>query len=253
MKSLHTIALISTAAFSLAVVGCSSSETIEGEDVVAAPVFDDGQGQEAVPEAADTPAYPGPYSNNVGGTVRNYGFRGYANYIADPTISDVQLSHFYNPDWASKYGPGSIHGEGTAKPKAVVLMMSSVWCGPCKYEAEVVLPVEIPQYPEAQFVGSLIDGPQPGTPCSYLHLTNWVDDYQQDVQYPMVIDPTEQITPIMEPAYPSNMIIDTRTMQIMFMEAGAIGREFPSGVSFWAALEAILADNYEPGQSDGQF
>jgi hypothetical protein len=122
-------------------------------------------------------------------------------------------------------------------------MMSAVWCGPCQYEASVLLPAHIPEYPEATFVATLIDGPTVGTPAILKDVEGWAKAY--DVFYPLVNDPAESIMALYEPAFPGNMIIQTSDMRIMFRMAGAADPDSAPGAQFWSILQQVIDGTYQ--------
>jgi hypothetical protein len=226
----------------LALTGCTVEETQQLPDENA-PAFDEGQGQEPAPEPTDTISYPGPQGYTVGSIIKNFALYGFANHGATPAPTEVQLSHFYNPTGSDVFPPGSKYGEGTPKPKAIVLMMSAVWCGPCNDEANLFLPVVVPQYaPEAVFVATLIDGPQGGVAATLLDVENWAVKYQdaKDVFYPLVNDPKSQIMQVFEPAFPGNMIIRTSDMRIIERVAGSQ----PASAPFWTTLQQVIDGTY---------
>jgi hypothetical protein len=210
-------------------VGCAEDE--------AAPPFPEGSGQ-AAPDAA---AYPGgPYGISIGSTVANYKFIGFANAaVLNNQMQEIKLSDFYNPTGADLYPEGSPYGAGQAKPKALLIDVASVWCGPCNYEAANVLPGLHQQYKPmgGEFLLQLADGPTPGEPAEPTHLSNWTNKY--DVDYPAAIDPTYKLGALFEAdAFPANMIIRTKDMKIVEVIAGA-----PEvGSSFWNTYEKVLQD-----------
>ena len=119
-KGLITVA---ATAMAFATVGC----TTQGEDTVADP-FPEGTGQAApAPEAyPDTPTGFGE-----GAIIPNLEFIGYANFMnpANEGVQIVKLSDFYNPTGNEVFPEGSPYGAGTPKPKALNMLISSVWCG----------------------------------------------------------------------------------------------------------------------------
>jgi hypothetical protein len=210
-------------------VGCS------GEDQVA-PSFPEGSGQ----PAAGAPDYPaGPYGIGVGSVVANYQFVGFANAMENSGgMQAIQLADFYNPTGTDLFPEGSPYGSGTPKPKALLIDVSSVWCGPCNYEADQVLPGLYAQYqPQGgEFLLQLADGPTPGTAAEPKHLYNWTQKY--DVDYPATIDPTYKLGALFEAdAFPANMIIKTQDMTIVEVLSGAP----EPGDSFWTTFEKVMS------------
>jgi hypothetical protein len=210
-------------------LGCAEDE--------AAPTFPDGSGQ----TAPDSAAYAvGPYGISVGSTIANYKFIGFANAaVVNNRMQEIKLSDFYNPTGSDLYPENSPYGAGQAKPKAVLIDVASVWCGPCKYEAANVLPSQHAKYKPmgGEFLLQLADGPTPGKPAEPSHLSSWTNKY--DVDYPAAIDPTYKLGALFEAdAFPANMIIRTKDMKIVEVMAGAPDVDD----SFWTIYEKVLQD-----------
>ncbi|HSN97458.1 MAG TPA: hypothetical protein VLS89_04135 [Candidatus Nanopelagicales bacterium] len=213
----------------LAITGCAEDEL--------APPFPGESGQEA-PDAAAYPA--GPYGISVGSTIANYKFVGYINAMqVSDALQEIRLSDYYNPTGDAVYSDSpqeAQYGTGNPKPKALLIVVSSVWCGPCNYEAETVLPGEYAQHKPAggEFLMQLADGPTPGEPAGQTDLYKWTLKY--DVNYPSAIDPSYKLGALFNSdAFPANMIIDTRDMSIVEVIAGA------PDAGFWNKFEQVLA------------
>ncbi|AKT43377.1 TlpA family protein disulfide reductase [Chondromyces crocatus] len=207
--------------------GCVSEEL--------APPFPNGSGQDAI----DVAAYPeSPYGIRVGSTIANYKFVGYANASeVNDALQEIRLSDFYNPtgeDVYSDEGRDVQYGAGKAKPKALLIVVSSVWCGPCNYEAEKVLPDEYKRFaPHGEFLLQLADGGTPGDPAKQRDLYNWTRKYKVD--YPSAIDPSYKLGSLFNAdAYPANMIVDTRDMSIVQVVSGS-----PSS-GFWNTFQRVV-------------
>src|SRR5262249_47019464 len=129
-------------------VGGSSAATGgAGTNVGGGPEFSKGTGQEAQPEV---PYPPGPYGSIIGATISNLEFFGFP----DPQSSTlelklIRLSDFYNPTGAELFPEGSPYGGGLPKPKAVLINAGAMWCTPCKYEMQTVLPPAYSTYKPA--------------------------------------------------------------------------------------------------------
>ena len=219
-------ALVAGAA--LALVGCSSEAHTDEKPP---PVADDGI-------ANDGNYAPGPYGVVQGKTIANYEFLGFVNPLADSsTLQTIKLGDFYNPTGSEVFPEGSLYGAGKPKPKALLINVSAVWCGPCQYEADEILPVEYAKYKPlgGEFLLELADGPTPGTAALEKHLSAWTNKY--DVDYPSTIDPQYQLGALFEAAaYPGNMIVRTKTMAIVAIVSGA-----PDQV-FWGEFEGLLEE-----------
>jgi len=201
-----------------------------------APAFPEGTGQ----QAANAKAYPaGPYGVGKGSTIANYKFVGYANAMkVNNALQGIELADFYNPTGTDVFAEGSVYDVGSPKPKAILIDVASVWCGPCNFEADKILPGLYAEYhPKGgEFLLQLADGPTPGKAATSKSLYNWTSQY--DVNYPATIDPTYKLGALFDAAaYPSNFIIDARTMKIVEVIAGAP----QEGGPFWKLYEKVLA------------
>ncbi|MCC6553031.1 MAG: TlpA family protein disulfide reductase [Polyangiaceae bacterium] len=177
---------------------------------------------------------------SIGSTITNYKFIGFANaMLLSTAMQEIKMSDFYNPTGVDTFPEGSPYGSNAPKPKALLIDVSSVWCGPCNYEADVVLPVQHAKYkPQGgEFLLQLADGPTPGKAAQPDHLYTWTSQY--DVDYPAAIDPTYKLGALFEAdAFPANMIIRTKDMKIVEVVSGAPEADS----SFWDIFEAVLND-----------
>lgn len=232
----------------LALFGCNTTGTGGGDDgddegngkggngeQTKAPEFPEGTGQ--APQVAK--AYPpGPYGLFKGTVIRNMKFIGFPNAMKDATaMKEVQLADFYNPTGDAVYEEGTIFEPGTPKPTALLINAGSVWCPPCNEEAKVTLPKAYDKYKPigGEILSVLIDGTTPGIAATPKSLFNWSQKY--DTVYALVLDPASQIMELSSSeAFPTNFIIDTRTMTIIDVIAGA-----PQiGDSFFAKYEKVI-------------
>jgi hypothetical protein len=142
------------------------------------------------------------------------------------------------------FPPGSGYGAGVAKPRALQLITSATWCGPCNAEAANVLPGEYAELkPQgAHFLTVLIDGPQPGTAAKIVDIFNWASAY--DVNYSIVVDPEAKVMPLYEAAFPGNMLIRTSDMRLIIRVAGSPDPNNPSD-PFYTAFHQVLAGTYQ--------
>jgi hypothetical protein len=182
--------------------------------------------------------YPaGPYGVSVGSVLTNYEFVGFPSPEVDTTLVPMRLGDFYNPTGDGVYPEGSPYGAGKPMPKAIVVVVSAVWCAPCNYEADQILPGKLVEYEPkgADFFMQLIDGPNPGTPATETHLAKWTNKY--DVDYPATLDPSYQLQALLTgTSFPASLIIDTRTMTLRLARTAGVDE------SFWAELEAVLGE-----------
>jgi hypothetical protein len=211
------LALSSLAVFALVSAGCATeSEVSDGEEVAD---IDEG-GQEQV-QHADA-AYPeGPFGDEVGSIIRNYQFRGFARpqdgNFAGQVIS---MSDFYNPTGTEMHAADSIYGE-KPKPKAMMVIIAAGWCGPCQQEAKNILPGEYAEFaPQgAEFLTIMAEDASYNEP-NLKDIENWSTKYK--AQWPSVVDGQFKFFALAaEPAFPANILIDTRTMTIVDRVAGA--------------------------------
>lgn len=214
--------------------------------------FPSGSGQE-IAASGDLPYAPGPYGISVGSVMPNWRYYGYAhpeNDVGGP-MTEIQLAEFYNPTGADVYPPGSVMGEGAPKPKALAVVMSAVWCGPCQEEARLILPDQYTKYkPQGgEFMANLADGR--GGPADQINLDGWVSSFVVD--YPLVFDPNYRLFQVApEFVWPTNYIVDTRTMRIVMAIAGPaipVNLCSPSDLTtdncqFWQVFEEVLAGTY---------
>ncbi len=204
-----------------------------------APEFEKGQG-EALPAA--NAAYPeGPYGFEVGSILPDMQFLGYPDFVnRGAEMRIVKLSDFYNPTSAETFGDDLAYfGLGQAKPRALVMLISSVWCGPCRQEAANVLPGEFAHWKPlgGHFLAILIDGADPGTPATVDELFGWSSTFQP--QYTMTMDPSNHVMAFYEPAFPGNIIVRTSDMKIIRRVAG-----IPQA-DFWNTFSQVLDGTYQ--------
>ena len=207
-----------------------------GGEETKAPEFPTGTGQ--APQAAK--AYPAaPFGMAPGSIIANYKLIGFPNAMKDSTtLKEIQLADFYNPTGDGVYEEGSVFEAGTPKPKALLINIGSTWCPPCNHEADVVLPPLYLKYKPmgGEFLLQLQDGPTPGINATTKSLYNWTQKY--DVDYPGTIDPAAKLMALSESdAFPTNFIINTRTMMIVDVIAGSP----EPGSSFFKTFEKVLA------------
>lgn len=218
--------------FGLVLAGCTG----EVDDERLAPAYPEGSGQ--APQGKVQ--YPeGPYGSGKGATIANYKFVGFVNAVADSSqLQEIRLADFYNPTGDGVYEEDSPFEPGSPRPRGLLLSVSAVWCAPCNYEADVILPEEYPKYKAlgGEFFVQLADGATPGKAANAKALEAWTKKYEVD--YPMAIDPAYQLGALFEAdSFPANMIIDTRTMRIVDVVAGS-----PEvGGPFWKTFDEVLA------------
>ncbi|NUP08067.1 MAG: TlpA family protein disulfide reductase [Polyangiaceae bacterium] len=250
----HGAALVAVCSFALAAAGCESNGEPDDSTVEAGgggagaggsnaggaantgdggPEFPEGTGQ----LATERLPYPeGPFGFHEGSIIENYKLWGFADSTVDSeSVALIELAMFYNPTGDGVYPAGSPFGEGNAKPKALVINVGAVWCGPCNQEADEVLPVEYANYKPmgGQFLSLLADGPTVGKPATPNNLVNWAHKYEPS--FPLVLDPAYKLGDLfVADAYPQNMIVDLRTMEVVEIVAGV------PDAAFWTKFESVL-------------
>jgi thiol-disulfide isomerase/thioredoxin len=217
---MQKLLLSSIALFALVSAACADEEekVVVGEDEDIAEVEDEGQ---AAPETELS--YPaGPYGEGEGSIIRNMKFRGYArpqdgNFSVPQTL---QMADFYNPTGSEQFAADSVYG-ARAKPKALLVIISAAWCGPCKDEARLTLPGEYADYAPmgAEFLTVMAENVSGDEPELKV-LESWQKKYAQN--WPGIADGQFKLFALAaEPAFPANILIDTRTMTIVDAVAGA--------------------------------
>jgi hypothetical protein len=230
-------------AMALALAGCNEDPNGDASgisDHVPAPL----------PPSAFAIPYPSPpYGVTSGSTIKDYAFQGFADaVVSKKTLITIRLSDFYNPHSGDAsyhpanaagddrlYPPGSPYGAGKPKPKALLLDIASVWCGPCNQEAKMELPGRYATYApcEGQFLFQLAEGLAPGSIPVEQDLINWTTQYK--VNYPATFDAGRQLSSLYSGSgFPDGIIIDTRTMQIVAVVTG------PPDDNFWKTYESLL-------------
>lgn len=208
-----------------AVAGCSD-DRLESSSPT-------GEANQPASGPTDYPA--GPYGTSKGSVVARYQFKGFQSpHVESGSMQAIQLADFYNPHADDPgYAPadptqddrlfpeGSLYGSRAPKPKALSISVSSVWCGACQKEAKLVLPGKHLLYKPlgGEFLVQLNDGPAPGHAASQQDLLGWTTKFQ--VNFPATIDPSRQLDALfVMAAYPTNIILDTRTMRIVEVVPG---------------------------------
>jgi hypothetical protein len=224
------LATLAATVSSLAVLanGCTQAATPP-------PAFDDDTGEAANPTPAAYPA--GPYGIGVGSVIPNFEFIGYQDAMkTTKTMQAIALADFWNPHARDttykptdptqddRLFPASSGYENAGKPKPTVLLIdiASVWCNPCNYEAQYVLPGQHAKYAPCggEFLLDLHDSQTVGSPATPTNLKNWTASYK--VNFPSVIDPSYKLDQVFSAdAFPNNGIVDTTTMKIVRVLAGA--------------------------------
>jgi hypothetical protein len=204
-------------------------------------------------DAAVPVEYPSvTFGVTEGSIIQNYSFQGFPDPQRARDLQTVQLADFYNPHADDPsympapgepddrfYPPGSLYNAGATtpqpKPRALLIDVASVWCGPCNQEAKDVLPGRYAKYKPCggQFLFQLAQGTNNGTPATEQNLVAWSNAYA--LNYPATIDGLNQLSSVYGgQTFPDEVIIDTRTMKLVSVVTAIPDDEF------WSTFEAQL-------------
>lgn len=208
-----------------------------------APEYSGGKGQEAI-EEVDQASYPeGPYGAKRGEIMPNVEFYGFPSADGDKnTLVKMSMADLYNPTGDAVYEEGSAFGAGTAKPKALIIDISAVWCVPCQQYSRSVLPDEYERLRPlgGEFLLQLADNG--GTtqasagPADLKDLQNWTTKYKTPC--PAAIDPLYKLFDDFKiNAFPTSIMVDLRTMEIVDNFAGV------PDAAFFAKFEDVINGN----------
>lgn len=229
------LALAALASVASVSAGCT-------EDTVV-PEFTE-KGQAEIPaEEQGLPYAPGPYGLAKGSTIANLKFFGlydpseYPQEVSNvPVLHPVELAEFYNPDGNGVFPADGDYRPGEPKPLVLWLDISAQWCPPCMEESKTILPADYAKYHDRglEIVLELIEDTK-GNNALPKNLWQWTTKYKS--AWPSVIDPTRQVDQyFLQSAYPTNILIDTKTMQIIYVIAGVA----PEGSAFYNTMEKYL-------------
>lgn len=232
MKILALVGLASIAAF---VVGCAEDTKVP--DFVA-------KGQLPNPPEEAPLAYPeGPYGISKNSTIPNLKFYGLHNPAEHPQelanvpeLEPIEIAEFYNPDGNATFAADSPYRPGEPKPTVLWIDISAQWCPPCQQESKTVLPADYAKYHDKglEVILELIEDTQ-GNDALPKNLWQWTTKYK--TAWPAVIDPTRQVDSFfVQSAYPTNILVDLKTMKIVYVIAGVA----PEGDTFYTTLEKYL-------------
>ncbi len=95
----------------------------------------------------------------------------------------------------------------STRGKVVVLVFSTMWCGPCKAEAPRLQDMHANFVPKgAEVLGVLLEN-EGGGVCSQADVKRWADTY--GLKFPLINDPTRSTnTTYQIKAIPTNLVID---------------------------------------------
>jgi hypothetical protein len=151
--------------------------------------------------------YPeGPYGQELGDTVRDLSFSGYADPTKARKLEEIRFADFYDPT-------------GEKGAKLLLVNTAAAWCQPCRIEHEA-LPARVREYEEEGLkVLSLLFQDPDGAPADRETLDAWVTLF--DTNFPMALDPSYQMG-LYGPAEtpPLNLVIDPRDMTLLALFVG---------------------------------
>lgn len=165
-----------------------------------------------------------------GRVIADYAFEGYVDPagrgVGEGLREEISLCDFYNPTGDGVFGDDSPFA-GEAKPKALMVNVSAVWCQPCKLEASEILPEEYELYgPQGlEILMVLADAQSQGVSATFEDLELWVGAFT--VHYIGSVDEGRVFTNQFNSGqFPSNVLIDTRTLEVVRNIPGLPGEDF---------------------------
>lgn len=157
--------------------------------------------------------YPAPpYGAARRSTIANYEFFGWSN----PSESSfdtagarrLSLAEFYDPD-------------GTKGNELLFISAVATWCTVCQQEYRQFQTTGVKEdltSRGAVFLGTLFEN-QDADPPSFRDLEAWVEAF--DVDFPFGADPALKLGVFFDrQATPMNMVVDLKTMEILFVQTG---------------------------------
>jgi hypothetical protein len=180
--------------------------------------------------AAYRAPYPDPpYGTKVNAVIENYRFLGWRQPVHAGfdvgRLEPISLSDFYDPNGDK----GLTH---------IVLTSTAIWCSVCQYEYEDFrVGGRAESYGDrgVVFFGALFEDAD-SDPARPEDLVAWAETF--DVSFPFVLDPSFKLGGFFDrTATPMTMVIDTRTMQVVWLGLGW-AREGEGSV--WAVLDSRL-------------
>lgn len=173
-----------------------------------------GSGQAGT--STNTVKYPTTgYGKAIGDVLENKSFTGWRNpkgtNFDTAGTEKISFADFYNPD-----------GD-PSKPKALLVTTAARWCSACKAEAtESMNNFNYWKDKGVMFLTLLFeDAANPPNPATGNDLKLWAQAY--GIEYHLALDPNLQLGAFFnKDASPFNMIVDTKTMKIVFAQEGVV-------------------------------
>lgn len=176
-----------------------ADEPVDASDEAAPPPPGDG-GAPAPPSA-----YPsGPYGFGVGAIYPDVSFSGYV--AAKAPWTTVATRDFYDP--AGKRGL-----------KAVLIVVSAAWCGPCRDEAKDLPTLNAKYAPQGVRFLEIVVQDTDGSGATQSTIDAWIAYAGLDTD--VVADADEKSLPKASTGLPFNLLVDARTMKVVQSWSGA--------------------------------
>lgn len=173
--------------------------------------------------------YPAPpYGTRKGAVIENFRFLGWSN----PKLVDFDTAQLKTVSLADFYDPSGAKGISY-----LVVTSTAVWCGVCRLEYDDFRQGQVEKYSAqgVEFLGALFEDNDAG-PARPRDLELWADLY--DVAFPFVLDPGFALGAFFDRAStPVTMVLDARTMEILWLE---VGWAVDGPRSVWAFLDSRL-------------
>jgi hypothetical protein len=211
----------------MALVGCTSRplDVPATEDDTSNPVAPLGASEGDFRPVAAYP--PGPYGSELRAVIENHAFLGWRDPVRsgfDPNrLERIELADFYDP-----------RGGGT---ELIVVNASAVWCPACRAEMrdiDVGGLSETYRQRKVVLLGTLFEDAN-FNPAKPEDLELWGNRLNFFLDFPLALDPGLKLGPYFaQSVTPLNLVIDARTMQIIFVQMGYSG-------SLWSFVNSELA------------
>jgi hypothetical protein len=170
---------------------------------------------------------PGPYGSELRAVIENHAFLGWR----DPVRSGFDPNRLERIEFADFYDP---RGGGT---ELIVVNASAVWCPACRSEMlEIDRGGLSETYRQRKVVlfGTLFED-RDFNPAKPEDLALWGNGLNFFLDFPLALDPGLKLGPYFaQSVTPLNLVIDARTMEILFVQMGY-------SPSLWAFVDSELA------------